>query len=150
LSRVSDQAGIWVDIWIYWTLLFSMALSAHSGPRPLFSSVIYFTQSVGLFGRGISPSNGRCRNTGQQIQNRRIHTPNIHAMSGIQTHDPSVRASEDSSCLRPRGYSDRLTERLQLVTTDHCNGPTNLYTLQTTTNTAHTVSVCYSVVTSHY
>jgi hypothetical protein len=35
------------------------------------------------------------------------HTPNIHALSGIQTHDPSVRASEDSSCLRKRGYCDR-------------------------------------------
>jgi hypothetical protein len=28
----------------------------------------------------------------------------IHALSGIRTHDPSVRASEDNSCLRPRGH----------------------------------------------
>jgi hypothetical protein len=35
------------------------------------------------------------------------HTPNIHAVSGIRTHDHSVRASEGSSCLRPLGYSDR-------------------------------------------
>jgi hypothetical protein len=33
---------------------------------------------------------------------------NIHALSGIQTHDHSVRASEDSSCLRPLAYRDRL------------------------------------------
>jgi hypothetical protein len=42
-----------------------------------------------------------------QTLNKRIYTPNIHALSGFRTHDPSVRASEDSSCLRPRGYCDR-------------------------------------------
>jgi hypothetical protein len=42
-----------------------------------------------------------------QTQNKRIHTPNIHALSGIQTHDPSVRAGEDCSCLRRRGHCDR-------------------------------------------
>jgi hypothetical protein len=42
-----------------------------------------------------------------QTQNKRIHTPNIHALSGIRIHDHSVRASEDSSCLRPLGYHDR-------------------------------------------
>jgi hypothetical protein len=41
-----------------------------------------------------------------QTQNKHIHTPNIHAFSGIRTHDPSVRASEDSSCFRQRGYCD--------------------------------------------
>jgi hypothetical protein len=39
-----------------------------------------------------------------QTQNKHIHTLNIHALNEIQTHDPSVRASEDSSCLRRRGY----------------------------------------------
>jgi hypothetical protein len=34
------------------------------------------------------------------------HT-NIHVSSGIRTYDPSVRASENSSCLRPRGHRDR-------------------------------------------
>jgi hypothetical protein len=42
-----------------------------------------------------------------QTQNKHIHTPNIHALCGIQTHDPSLEAREDSSCLRPLGYSDR-------------------------------------------
>jgi hypothetical protein len=42
-----------------------------------------------------------------QTQNKHIHTPNIHALSGIRTHDPSFRSSEDSSCLRPLGYCDR-------------------------------------------
>jgi hypothetical protein len=42
-----------------------------------------------------------------QAQNKGIQTPNIHALCRIRTHDPSFRASEDSSCLRPRGYHDR-------------------------------------------
>jgi hypothetical protein len=32
----------------------------------------------------------------------------IHVLSGIRTHDPSVRACENGSFLRPRGHSDRL------------------------------------------
>jgi hypothetical protein len=28
-------------------------------------------------------------------------------MSGIRTHDPSVRESEDNSCLRPHGHCDQ-------------------------------------------
>jgi hypothetical protein len=42
-----------------------------------------------------------------QTQNKRTHTPNIHALSGIRTHDHSVRASENSSYLIPVGYRDR-------------------------------------------
>jgi hypothetical protein len=44
-----------------------------------------------------------------QTQNKHIHTPNIHALCGIRTHDPGFRASEDSTCLtrRPLGYRDR-------------------------------------------
>jgi hypothetical protein len=42
-----------------------------------------------------------------QTQIKHIHTPNIHALRGIRTHDPSFRASEDSSWLRPLGYCDR-------------------------------------------
>jgi hypothetical protein len=32
---------------------------------------------------------------------------NIHALSGVRTHDPSIRAGENSSCLRKRCHSDR-------------------------------------------
>jgi hypothetical protein len=42
------------------------------------------------------------------IQNKQAHTPNIHALSGIRTHDHGLRASEDSSCLRTLGYRGRL------------------------------------------
>jgi hypothetical protein len=37
-----------------------------------------------------------------------VHNTDIHALSGIPTHDPSVRASEKSSYLRLRGHCDRL------------------------------------------
>jgi hypothetical protein len=39
----------------------------------------------------------------------------IHASSGIRTHDPSVRAVEDSTCLRPRGHWDRLVDYKCLI-----------------------------------
>jgi hypothetical protein len=39
-----------------------------------------------------------------QTQNKRT---DIHASGGIRTHDPSVRAGEDSTCLRPRDHCYR-------------------------------------------
>jgi hypothetical protein len=66
----------------------------------------HFSQTVGLLGRVISPSQGCYLNT-IQTQNKRMHTPNIHVLSWIRTHDPSVRASKDNSCLRPLDYCDR-------------------------------------------
>jgi hypothetical protein len=62
------------------------------------------TLSVELLGRGISPSQGRYLYTAQH--KHRTNT-DIHASIGFRTHDPSVRASEDSSCLRQRGHCDR-------------------------------------------
>jgi hypothetical protein len=44
-----------------------------------------------------------------QTQNKHIHTLNIHAFCEIRTHEPSFRASEDSTCFRPLGYRDRQT-----------------------------------------
>jgi hypothetical protein len=53
----------------------------------------------------ISPSQGCYLHTGQHKHRINAHT-DIHALSGIRTHDPSFRASEDISCLRPRGHCD--------------------------------------------
>jgi hypothetical protein len=50
-----------------------------------------------------------------QTQNKHIHTPNVHALCGIRTHDPGYRASEDSSCLRPLDYRDRQFQYYQHV-----------------------------------
>jgi hypothetical protein len=41
----------------------------------------------------------------------KAHKTDIHELSGIRNHDPSVPASEDSSCLRLRSHCDRLTHR---------------------------------------
>jgi hypothetical protein len=68
-----------------------------------FSFVNFFTQSVGLLGREMSPSQGRYLHTGQHKHRKNAHT-DIHALSGIRNHNPSIRAS---SCLRPHGHCDR-------------------------------------------
>jgi hypothetical protein len=71
-----------------------------------FISFLIHIQTVGLLGRGISPSQGCYLHTGQHKHKINAHT-NIHAFSGIRTHDPSLQAGEDCSCLRPRGHYDR-------------------------------------------
>jgi hypothetical protein len=55
-----------------------------------------YTQSVGLLGRGIRLSQGRYLHTEQHKQNKRT---DIHASSGIRTHDPNVRAGEEVSTI---------------------------------------------------
>jgi hypothetical protein len=78
-----------------------MALQPFVGPWPLFGFLILYTV-------------GRTRWTGDQPVARPLpvyrinaHNTGIHALSGIRAHDPSVRAGEDSSCLRPLGHCDR-------------------------------------------
>jgi hypothetical protein len=44
--------------------------------------------------------------THRTTQHRKTRT-HIHASSGIRNHDPSVRAAEDSTCLRPLGHWDQ-------------------------------------------
>jgi hypothetical protein len=48
----------------------------------------------------------------KQIQ-KNAHT-DIHASSVIRTHDPSVRVSEDNSCLWPRRHCDRHSHRIKV------------------------------------
>jgi hypothetical protein len=71
----------------------------------LFSFLILYTV-------GRTPSTGDqpfavppCTHRTTQTQ-KKTHI-DIHASSGIQTHDPSVRADEDGSCLRPCSHRDR-------------------------------------------
>jgi hypothetical protein len=82
--------------WLYSSLL---------GPGFFFSFVIIFTQTVGLLGRVICPSQGRYLHTGQHKHRINVQR-DVHPLSGIRTHDPSVWAIEDSSYLRPRGHCD--------------------------------------------
>jgi hypothetical protein len=96
---------------IYSFIRSTMALQLFAGPWPLLQFRNLFTQTVGLLGRVISPLQGRYLHTGQHKHRIKAHT-DIHALSGIRTHDPSVRANEDSSCLRPCGPCDRDVEQL--------------------------------------
>jgi hypothetical protein len=68
-----------------------MALQ-HFGPWPLCQ--LLNPTHTGLLGRGISLSRGRYLHTEEHKQNKRT---NIHAVSGIRTHDPSVGASKDGT-----------------------------------------------------
>jgi hypothetical protein len=64
-----------------------------------------FGHLVGFLGWGISPTQGVYLHRTTQHRKTRTH---IHAPSGIRTRDPSVRAVEVSTCLRPPGHWDRL------------------------------------------
>jgi hypothetical protein len=81
---------LWLPLWSlghWWNALFHFS---------------FLRESVGLLGRGISPSQGLYVHKHRTNADR--HT---YALSGIPTHDLSIRAREDSSCLRPRGHCDR-------------------------------------------
>jgi hypothetical protein len=53
-----------------------------------------------------SPSQGCYLHT-RQHEHRKNALTDIHDLIGIQIHDSSFRATEDSSCLRLRGHCDR-------------------------------------------
>jgi hypothetical protein len=86
----------------------SVALQPFVGSWLLLQFHNFFTQTVGLLGWVISPSQGHYLHTGEHKHRINAYT-DIHALSGIRTHDPSVRASEDSLCLRSCGHRDRHT-----------------------------------------
>jgi hypothetical protein len=92
---------------------FSLALQPQFGPWPTAMKLFHFgfldrRQSVGLLGRMISSSQGPYLyiNTEKRTHTH-TQTLNIHALSGIRTHNPGFRASEDSTWLRLLGYRDR-------------------------------------------
>jgi hypothetical protein len=90
----------------YLSVRVSIYLSIYLSIYGCFFSFLIYTQSVGLLGRVISPSQGLYLHTGQHKHRVNAHT-DIHASSGIRTHIPSVLAGEDGSCLRLRGHCDR-------------------------------------------
>jgi hypothetical protein len=63
-----------------------MALQPFVGPWSLFFSFLIFTQSVGLTGREISPSQRRYLHTGQQKQNPQVgFEPTIPVFVRVKT-----------------------------------------------------------------
>jgi peptide methionine sulfoxide reductase MsrA len=83
-----------------------MALQTFVGPWPLFQLLDPIHTRKDSLDRG-SAHRKASTYTQNNTNTERTHT-DIHDLSEIQTHDPSVRASEDSSCLRLRGHCDRL------------------------------------------
>jgi hypothetical protein len=77
-----------------------MALQPFVGPWPLFQLLDpMHSRQDSLDGEPVA---------GQTPAHRiNAHNIDIHAFSVIRTHDPSVQASEESSCLKPRGCCDR-------------------------------------------
>jgi hypothetical protein len=70
-----------------------VALQPLLGPGAFFSSVVIFTQAVGLVGRVISPSKGRYLHTRQHKHRINAHT-NIHALSGTRSY--TITAFEEA------------------------------------------------------
>jgi hypothetical protein len=83
---------------------FGLGSLAFSDSELNFWNLSVFGHLVGLFGRGISLLQVHYLHRTAQYKKTRTY---IHGASGIRTHDPSVRAIEDCSCLRPRCHWDR-------------------------------------------
>jgi hypothetical protein len=98
------------EIWIL--LFFFTGSTAPMGPDLFFQFHDHFTDGRTLWTSDQLVARPLPKHRTTQTQNKHIHTPNIHALSGIWTHDPCVRASEDSSCLRSLNYCDRLNPTL--------------------------------------
>jgi hypothetical protein len=76
-----------------------------------------FRRLVGLLGRGISPA-PRPLSTHRTTQHRETQT-HIHTPSRIRICELTVRAAEDSTCLRPLGYWDPILIPRDIITTLH-------------------------------
>jgi hypothetical protein len=83
----------------------SMSLQLTVGPWPPFPVFRSYSQSIGFLARRTSPTKGLYLHIAQQIHRINVHT-DIHASSGIRTHDLSVWAGENSSYLRRLGHYD--------------------------------------------
>jgi hypothetical protein len=84
-------------------IFFTGSYSLYRAPGLFLSSVIIFYTDGRFLGWVISLSQGRHLYTGQHKHRINAYTDN-HALREIWTPNPSVWASEDSSCHRPRGH----------------------------------------------
>jgi hypothetical protein len=84
-----------------------------SGVRFYFYSWILLDIWQDSLGGGSVQRQGLYLHTGQHKQTET--QTHIHAPSRIRTWDPNVRAAEDSTCLRPRGYWDRHSKQTLYV-----------------------------------
>jgi hypothetical protein len=93
-----------VFVFLFLSLFFILLLWFYS---PLLGLGRFFSFLI-LYTVGRTPWTGD-QSVARPLPIHRInaHNTDIHALSGIRTHDLSVRASEDSSWLRPRSHCDR-------------------------------------------
>jgi hypothetical protein len=108
--KASRTCGNVLSIRLHFVFFFLVA-PTHLGACSRFWSIGLFLQflnqgqSVGLLGRVISSSQGLYLYTNTEKHTHTYTNTNIHALSGIRTHGPGFRASEDSARLRPvTGY----------------------------------------------
>jgi hypothetical protein len=91
--------SIYLSLFIYLFVCLSIYLWLYSRSMDLgrfFSFLVFYTV-------GRIPSTGDQPLTRPPPTHKHRTSENIYASSGIRTHDPSVRAGEDTLCLRPRG-----------------------------------------------
>jgi hypothetical protein len=94
-----------------------MALPAHPGRKPLIQFCNHFTDGRTPWTSDQPDAKPLPKHRTTETQTKRIHTSNIHALSGIRTYDSNVRESEDSSCLRLRACCVRLTDTIYACNT---------------------------------
>jgi hypothetical protein len=88
-------------------------LYSHLGPWPLiFHFHDHFTDGKTTWKSGKLVARPLPKHRTTQTKNKHMYISNIHALYCIRTHDPGFRASEDSTCLRPLGYRDRQSSRI--------------------------------------
>jgi hypothetical protein len=92
------------------TSFFLMALPAQSGPRPLIQFRNHFSQTVGLLGRVIRPSQGRYLNTGQHKQRINAYTHQI-SMPWVG-FEPKIPASERAKTVHASDRASTVTGML--------------------------------------
>jgi hypothetical protein len=89
-----------------------MALPAHIGPRPLIQSRNHFSQTVGLLGRVISPSQGRYLDTGQH--KHRINSYTHETSMFWVGFEPTIPASERAKIVHALDRAAAVTGLLQI------------------------------------
>jgi hypothetical protein len=103
--------------WMYYVLLW---LNVLCRAMAVFSVSWTYTESVGLLGRGISPSHGFYLHTEKHSHRIKAHNTNIHMDLEWDSNPRSHRSSERRClCHRPLGHCDWRTE---------CINPHNLGT----------------------
>jgi hypothetical protein len=104
-------------------VLFSMALPVHSGPRSLIQFRNHFSQTVGLLGRVISPSQGRYLNTGRH--KHRINSYTHQTSLPWVGFEPTIPASERAKTVHAlgRGHTKETGNRNATAISENCYQP---------------------------